>query len=277
MDIGRLRHGKENFYGTASLIVGTLGWLVLLVVTMGGVLLFGVFALVSLFIAGRMLRAALFGGAVQVTERQFPKVHAILQESARAMGVAKLPTMFVLNSHGITNAVAVKVLSGRYILLYSELIDLLHEEDGDRQLRMIIAHELAHHRAGHLNIMLNTLRVPAMILPSLGGAYSRAREYTADRIAAACVGDKVACQRALMALALGSDVLRDEADIEQFKQQEKQIPGFFGYFHELLSTHPRMTRRVAALDRLFEDRRLIAASPGVSASSAPMRDALPAR
>jgi len=147
----------------------------------------------------------------------------------------------------MVNAFAVKFLSTRYIILMSDLVDLMLKRGKMDELAMIIGHELGHHAAGHTNFRRTLLIQPALFIPLLGSAYSRSCELTADRIGYALTKNLLASQNALVAIALGSESLANHTDIQEFIQQEIEIPPFMGFIHKIFSTHPRMTFRVSEL------------------------------
>jgi Zn-dependent protease with chaperone function len=118
---------------------------------------------------------------------------------------------------------------------------------------MVVAHELAHHAAGHMNFWVNLLMKPANLVPFLGSAYSRACELSADRIAASCIPQRrEAAITAMICLASGSQMLTGQTSIAAFRAQEQQIPGGFGFVQEVLSSHPRMTKRIAAIEAFYD-------------------------
>ena len=117
------------------------------------------------------------------------------------------------------------------------------------KLKGIIGHEIAHHAAGHVHFWKDLIRKPAYFIPFLGAAYSRSREFTSDRISAMWVGNKTQYQEAMVVLACGSDNLSKAVNVETFTKQELEVPRFFGFLQEILSSHPRMTRRIIELDR----------------------------
>jgi Zn-dependent protease with chaperone function len=61
-------------------------------------------------------------------------------------------------------------------------------------------------------------------------------------------GDKDAACRGLAALACGSKVLSPKTNLRAFKDQELALPWLFAFLHDLYSSHPRLTKRVAALE-----------------------------
>ncbi len=109
---------------------------------------------------------------------------------------------------------------------------------------MIIGHELGHIKAGHLN--LRWLNAPALFIPFLGSALSRAREYTCDRYGRLAAGDRDGAELGLIVLAAGGRLAR-EVNREEFQQQGGEISGFWMSFANLLASHPPLTKRVAAL------------------------------
>jgi Zn-dependent protease with chaperone function len=115
-------------------------------------------------------------------------------------------------------------------------------------LKSIIAHELGHHAAGHTSPWKGLLLMPINFIPFLSNFYSRCCEYTCDRISYAIVRDKEAVQRSLLTLAHGTQSLADKSDLAEFCAQEREIPALVGFYLEVLATHPRITRRIAAIE-----------------------------
>ncbi|HJH30827.1 MAG TPA: M48 family peptidase [Methanosarcinaceae archaeon] len=250
INVNTLRHPKEQVYFGAAAVAGGLVWLILLLMTFGTILIWAIPGAISLWITGQFFKAQLFGNSVKVSENQYPEIYNIVKECSKSLNLSSIPDVFIINSSGTTNAIAIRLLSKKYVLLYSELIDLMilnKKGIGMDELKMIIGHELAHHAAGHISPLKNILLFPAMFIPFLGNAYSRACELTADRIGAAFTQDMDASKRALVALACGSDALADKTNIESFLQQEKDVPSIAGFISELYSSHPRMTIRIKEL------------------------------
>lgn len=239
LDPGTLRHPKEVLYLTITAVIGGLVWLLL--VWFAWLYLIPL-AVVS-WLVGQYFKAQIYGNAVRVSEEQFAELHRMAAE----LKLSRAPEIFVLSGQGALNAVAMKFLSGRYILVYGELVDLMLRRGAYDDLRMILGHELAHHALGHVSIWKNLLVGPAMLIPFLGAAYGRACELSADRVGMALSGDAAAAQRALLALALGSEALAVKVDPGAFAAQERYVPPVMGFIHELYATHPRMTRRIIEL------------------------------
>ncbi|MFR3332200.1 MAG: M48 family metallopeptidase [Odoribacter splanchnicus] len=251
-NVNALRHGKEKTYFTVMLVVSVIIWLLcsIAVITMltAGLPILLMVVFVS-WLSAQYFKAVVFGNSVRVHAKQFPEIHQIVAEQARELGISKLPTVFIENGNGTVNAFAVKMLSKKYIILKSDLVDLMLRHGKTDELAMIIGHELAHHAAGHLSFFRNLLIFPGRIIPFIGGAYGRACELTADRIGYSLVGNKRVAENALITLALGAQTLKSGINVEAFIEQETDIPEFMGFIHKLFSSHPRMTRRVIEIEQ----------------------------
>lgn len=246
-DINSLRHEKEKTYFTFMLVISAIVWLFLLIGLLMAILALLPFILIGVFISwlsSQYFKAVIFGNSIQVNERQFPAINKIVSDYCRELGLSRAPMVFVENGNGTVNAFAVKMLSKKYVILKSDLVDLMLKRGRMDELAVIIGHELAHHAAGHTAFFRNLLIAPGRIIPFVGAAYGRACELTADRIGYALSGNCKAAQNSLIAIALGAQSLADEIDIEQFEAQEREIPDFMGFIHKIFSSHPRMTRRV---------------------------------
>lgn len=243
LDPGSLRHPKEVLYLTITAVIGGLVWLLLIWFAW----LYLIPLAVVSWLVGQYFKAQIYGNAVRVSEEQFAELHRMAAHMAAELKLSRAPEIFVLSGQGALNAVAMKFLSGRYILVYGELVDLMLRRGAYDDLRMILGHELAHHALGHVSIWKNLLLGPAMLIPFLGAAYGRACELSADRVGMALSGNAAAAQRALLALALGSEALAAKVDPEAFAAQERYVPPVMGFIHELYATHPRMTRRIIEL------------------------------
>lgn len=248
--IATLRHEKEKTYFSIMLVVSVVIWLLLAIGLLVSLIALAPFILIGVFIAwlaSQYFKAVLYGNSVKVTERQYPEIDRIAKAYSAELGMSKSPEIFIENGNGTVNAFAVRQLSKKYVILKSDLVDLMLKRGRMVELSTIIGHELAHHAAGHTAFLRNVLIWPGRIIPFLGGAYGRACELTADRIGLALTGDLQAAQNALIAITSGSQSLADQTDIEAFIRQENDIPSVMGFVHKVFSSHPRMTRRVIEL------------------------------
>lgn len=237
------QHPKEQTYFTIAAIIGGVIWLGIIAGTMGLALICFVFLGFILWIAEKFLEASLFGDAIHVSESQYSEINDRVNQMAERMDLVDVPKIFILNGNGISNALAVKFFTGKYILLFSDLIDNTIFGDDTSALDFIIAHELAHHKMGHLSLWKTLIVKPSMFIPFLGSAYSRACEYTADGVASQMTSTD-AGSRSLSYLSVGSLKLAQRVCPDSFQRQELQINSFFGYLSEILQSHPRMTKRI---------------------------------
>ena len=255
--VTKLRTPQEKLYGLMMLLFGVPLWIAAAFTVVGAmssdnpkvsgiIILYAVYGLaiaLFYFIAGLAYRASAFGNMILLSEKQFPELHAMVVEGAQTLGMTPAPKAFLYNSNGLFNAFARRILGGRYVFLTSALV----EASSDEQVRFVIGHELGHHAAGHLNPWLNGLKLPGHMVPFLGTAYSRAREYTCDQIGAHLSNDAAVSQQALQMLGCGCRRLNEKMSCEAFMAQEAMVPPVFGFLTEIFRTHPRLTRRVMAI------------------------------
>ncbi|MBB3948372.1 Zn-dependent protease with chaperone function [Rhizobium skierniewicense] len=254
-DMSKVRHPKEKMRGFLTLLIGTLVWMgiasgILYVATTESIGILFVFLFYILiiwffsYVARSLVRAYMIGHYVMVGEQQFPHLHKMVAEGAQKLGLKETPKAFVYNSSGVMNAMALTLVGRtRYIWLTSALID----SDDEEQVKFVIGHELGHHVAGHLDEPWNFLRLPGLIVPFLGQAYSRARELTCDRVGLVVSGNLTSSRTALQMLACGSAKLNAQMNPNAFEEQDRMVPSIAGFFLNIVSLYPRHTRRVAAL------------------------------
>ncbi|HVE79058.1 MAG TPA: M48 family metallopeptidase [Gemmatimonadaceae bacterium] len=197
----------------------------------------------ALFMAHGLLIGRLRGNAVRVSARQFPTLYRLVARHAATLGIKTVPDIFVMESGGVLNAFATRFLGRDFVVIYSDVLALA-DERGEAALGFVVAHELAHVWRGHLKHRWLTL--PGRFVPYLGAAYSRACEYTCDRVGAHCQPDGAV--DGLLVLAAGKDLFR-QVDAREYARQAEAEQGFFVRRAELMSSHPNLTKRVAALLR----------------------------
>jgi len=253
--VKKMRTTKEKVYGLLTIVFGILLWPVVVLGVLAALaspearpiaaayVFYGVLIAAFYYISSLVYRATAFGNMILLGPQQFPELHAMVVEGARELGMAKPPHAFLYNSNGVINAFARRLLGGRYVFLTSALVDATSDE----QVRFVIGHELGHHAAGHLNPWLNFIKWPAYLVPFLQPAYSRAREYTCDGIGAHLANDLAVSRSSLQMLGCGCRRLNETMSCEAFMAQERLVPPVFGFISEVFRSHPRLTRRVAAL------------------------------
>src|SRR6266853_470566 len=129
----------------------------------------------------------------------------------------------------------------------ADLVSARHRdalEPEPEALNFYIGHELGHIRRNHL--LWGWVLLPASILPLLGAAYSRAREYTCDMHGLACCRSPEVAARGLGALAAGGRRWRS-MDLGKYAGQSGASSGFWMSFHELVSSYPWLVKRMARI------------------------------
>jgi Zn-dependent protease with chaperone function len=181
------------------------------------------------------------GNAVRVSERQFPQLHRLAAAHAKRLGLKQVPAVYVVESGGLLNAFATRFLGRDFVIVHSDVLELALAQ-GEAAVGFIMGHELAHVWRGHLKH--RWLTTPGRIFPYLGAAYSRACEYTCDRLGAYCQPDGAIS--GLLALAAGKQ-LHAHVDVKEYAAQAVSEQGFWVRRAELMSSHPLLPKRVAAL------------------------------
>jgi Zn-dependent protease with chaperone function len=243
----QLINTRERFLYAAMVVVSLIVYAGLVLVGLekpeagATVLMYGViFSLLGLLAHGLAL-GRVRGNAVRVSEKQFPQLHRLAAEQARKLGLKQVPTVYVMESGGLLNAFATRFLGRDFVIIHSDVLELALAR-GEAAVGFIMGHELAHVWRGHLKHRWLTL--PGRFMPYLGAAYSRACEYTCDRIGAFCQPEGAIT--GLLALAAGKQ-LHAHVDVKEYAAQAVSDQGFWIRRAELMSSHPLLPKRVAAL------------------------------
>ena len=243
----QLINPRERFLYAAMVVVSLLVYSGLLFVGLSkpeaaaSILLYGLlFTFIGIFAQGLAL-GRVRGNAVRVSERQFPQLHRLAAAHAQRIGLKRAPAVYVMESGGLLNAFATRFMGRDFVIVHSDVLELALAR-GESAVGFIMGHELAHVWRGHLKHRWLTL--PARLIPYLGLAYSRACEYTCDRIGAYCQPDGAIT--GLLALAAGKQ-LHAHVDVKEYASQAETDKGFWIRRAELMSSHPLLPKRVAAL------------------------------
>ncbi|PLX43758.1 MAG: peptidase M48 [Deltaproteobacteria bacterium] len=231
---------REKTLFAISVIFSLLAWLAL-VISIAGIfyaLLIGFF----LMAAHAIYISHVKGQGVLLSKSQLPEIYERVERISHSFGLASTPEVYVMESGGILNAMAAKLFGRQFVIIYADLIEAC--EDNYGQLDFILGHEIAHHALGHLKWHL--FIAPAYVVPLLGTAYSRAREYSCDLAGLEASGSIEDAMRGLAILAAGGK-LANRLNMDEYIQQVKGVRGFWSSIYELNSTHPFTAKRVAAL------------------------------
>lgn len=246
MKQSQLVHKNETLYFGLLVAASVLTVILGIVFTIASL---GIF----LWVIGTILALSLFThwlqigyirtNGVKVTERQFADLYQTYQRVGQEMGVRLLPDVYILQAGGVLNAFATRFFQKNMVILYSDVVELSREGYA-KEVEFVIAHELAHIRRNHVQ------KQWAMMLggwiPFLGSAYSRACEFTCDRMAAHHIQDHSASKRALTILAIGGRLAKEVSEFDYLYEASREN-GFIAKYSELISTHPPLPKRIAAI------------------------------
>jgi Zn-dependent protease with chaperone function len=223
-----------------NLVVALALWGLSIVSIVG--LVYAVVISVVLIVMHLSFVAHLRGSAIRVTTTQLPEIHAAVTRLSARFGMP-VPETHVIHGGGALNAFATRFGRRDMVILLSDLLDACEGNEAARD--MIIAHELGHLHRGHLR--WNFLIAPAMLVPFLGTALSRAREYTCDRYGLAGAGNPADAAHGLTVLAAGARLAR-RVDRRAFADQRADLNTGLMTLGEWLSTHPALSKRLVELD-----------------------------
>jgi Zn-dependent protease with chaperone function len=217
----------------------------------------------------------LLGHAVKVGPTQFPRVHNLAIRCAETLGIAT-PTMYIVNNP-VANAATYGTNDDSFIMIHSGLIDHFSDEE----LLSVIGHECGHIHNCHVvyltamhylktmaAVFLQWAAAPAQL--ALSG-WSRRAEITCDRAGMLCSGSLEVSTRALAKLALGSNKLYSELNMEAFLDQYEEGKGGIGKFAEITASHPWLPKRVMAL-RMFAESELYRKHVGLGEGGLTMQE-----
>ena len=248
VDVDQLVHTKETTYFALCVLVSLALYYVLARIILSGtpvsgvVLFYTIVGIVGYFLFHGIMLGQIRGNGIRVSDQQFPELMAMANEQSRRLGMDDTPDIYVLQSGGVLNAFATRFLGRNFVVLYSDVLALATQK-GEKAVSFVLGHELGHIKRKHMT--RRALLYPSMIVPFLGSAYSRACEYTCDQVGNAL--EPEGSVDGLLVLAAGRD-LYSRVDSTAYANQRVTERGFFVTLAEILSTHPNLTKRVAAMD-----------------------------
>lgn len=214
------------------------------------------------------LRVIFTAGAVKVSPKQFPDLHAKLQIACTTLGV-EMPEMFV-QQNPIVNAFTFGS-EKHIIVLHTSLIERLNDEE----TLAVISHEVGHIHAEHVLYLTAARLMEALANASVAKlvpgseiikfiisaginsallAWARRAELSCDRAAMLVVQDPHVVGRVMMKLAGGTFASR--IDYEEFLEQgrefkrtcdEKALDKFWATIINAGLTHPFPVWRVSEI------------------------------
>lgn len=237
---------EKTLFGI-MLALSVLLWIGLVVGTVGLALVYGLLFFLVYCFAQSALISHIKGTGVQITEQQLPDLHRQIAACCGKLGQAAQPDAYLMQMGGAFNAFATRFFGRDFLVLYSDVVDAL--ADNPDALNFYIGHEIGHIKRKHLT--WSTVLLPASILPLVGAAYSRAREYTCDRHGLAACENAVNAEFGMAALAAGGKRWRTMSKTAYIGQAQ-HTDRFWMSFHELVGDYPWLVKRMGALRSLAQ-------------------------
>lgn len=185
--------------------------------------------------------------SVRITPWNFPEVYQLIESYCKRLGMTSVPEAYIFNGNGIMNAFSAFVINKKYLTIEVDLFEIAYREHHDMDtLGFVIAHELSHIYYRHVDFKVQMGILFSASIPILGSVFSRAREYSCDRLAQAITeNDGV---EAMLCLMAGKHLYKD-VDVNDYLWQASHTKGFFCFIYNLISSHPIMPKRILTLAR----------------------------
>ena len=242
-----LVYKKEKTLFGIMLALSVLLWIALVLGTVGLALVYGLLFFVGYCFAQSALVAHIKGTGVQISEQQFPDLHRQIAACCQKLDQAEQPDAYLMQMGGVLNAFATRFFGRDFLVLYSDVVDTL--ADNPDALNFYIGHEIGHIKRRHL--AWSTVLLPASLLPLIGAAYARAREYTCDRHGLAACESAVNAEFGLATLAAGGKRWRTMSKTAYIGQSQ-HTGRFWMSFHELVGDYPWLVKRMGAVRALAQ-------------------------
>jgi Zn-dependent protease with chaperone function len=208
--------------------------------------LFGLLLLIpGLIVVRETQRASIRGTAVLLSQRQYGALYRTADEFAHRLGLRRRPQIYLGNGNGTLNAFAAQATGYDYVVLSNELFTNLHRNNREG-LEFILGHELGHIRLHHVSLWYQISVAYSQLIPLLGPALSRLREYSCDRHGARL---SPLGATGLVLLASGRHTEND-VDVDELVRQGEALKGFWVGLAQLPRSHPFTVRRLEHLYRL---------------------------
>jgi Zn-dependent protease with chaperone function len=225
-------------------------------------------------------KTRMLGTSVKVTGKQFPKLAKLAERCADTLRIP-VPTLYVSPNIGSLNAHTFGTAEDPYIVVNAALIDHLSEDE----LLDVIGHECGHIQNNHVVYMttLHFLRHAAnaflrwSVRPAVLAlnAWARRAEITCDRAGLICTRSLDVSIGCLVKLALGSQKLYSDVNLDEYLGQMEEASKGIGRFDELGRSHPYLPKRVTAL-KLFAETTYFRSLAGTGRAAGATPEALPA-
>ncbi|MBX3085404.1 MAG: M48 family metallopeptidase [Anaerolineae bacterium] len=169
--------------------------------------------------------------SIQVNERQFPRIYAMLKESCAILDLPE-PALYIQQNPSV-NAFTFGH-NNPFMVLYTGLLELMTDDE----IMAVIAHELGHIKAGHVLYLTMassirdlsavvgqlTLGIGSLVLVGIEAAlinWRRRAELSADRASLLVMQDPAPVISVLAKLSGGSKRFADELSADAFLDQAR--------------------------------------------------------
>ncbi len=216
----------------------------------------------------RSVRLLLLGSSVRVDERNFARLHRLMNDVALSLDCQDVPELYVRASPEF-NAYTIG-MNKPMIVVYSGLLELIGDDEDE--LRFLLGHELGHAMSGHSvyrTLLMRLVALTGVLYAIPGGAigvraitaalmeWSRKSELSADRAGLLAGQHPAAATRFHMKLASGGHL--EDLDATSFFAQGNEYSETEDFRDSVLKvflvenqTHPFAVVRSAELRRWTE-------------------------
>lgn len=244
-------HPKETFYFNIKLVVSIFFYVILVASAVWGIMsdlslvfsiLIVLFLMTFVVIINKIVTGLFIGmirgSSIRITKDQFPEIYKIIEDQAQILKI-ELPEIYITSGH--FNAFVTRFSRAHILMLYSEVIETALQGNYD-VLKYVTAHELCHIKQKHL--AKRNYLFPARIIPFLSLAYSRACEYTCDRVGYH-FSPKGAIEGILI-MTTGKEI-HSKFNIELHIKNSDETQGVWTWLSEKFLTHPHLYKRLIAI------------------------------
>lgn len=247
-----LRDRSEATARTLCLVLGIM--LMVGLICAGGI---GLVILALSFVSwvlGFLVAARLKGGAVQVTERSWPELHAIFTEAKNRLGMPEAKA-YVIQDNAF-NAFAARFGGRNFVVLNSGAVDTLLRKGRLEDLKFLVGHECGHVALGHVSFWGGAVpRLASMIYP-LHAWYRRCQERSADRCGLWCAGNRADAHRSIAVLAGGSE-MGSRLDLQSVAIQWNEVRDeTWIMISRYYSEYPHTMERILLVNQAADELRL---------------------
>lgn len=217
-------------------------------------------------------RSDILGSSVKVSGRQFPRLYDLVAECASELHIP-VPTVYVTHNFAQIRLSTLGTETDSFIVIQSATVDRMD----DAELKFALGRECGRIQNSHVAYHTALQFLTDMTAPVVKWAvtparmalmgWSRRAEITVDRAGLICCRDLDVATRTVVKLAVGSQSLVDEIDVDAYLAQVDDIRRGVGRVSEYFQKHPYLPKRLQALQAFGQSeyyRRLVKLDGGLS-------------